>query len=386
MSLTKSEMQHLIVTEVTRYAERAHTRGVPKIGDVDAAVRAVENQVAGYGALQPLLDDPEIEEIWINSPDRMFVAKNGTAERVDVVLSENEIQRIIERMLWQAGRRLDTSMPFVDASLPDGSRLHVVIPDISHRHWAVNIRKFSRTIRSLTDLVQRDALTRPAAEFLRMCVLAGLNVIVSGSTQAGKTTLLNALLSAGRRGERIVTVEETRELDIDADDLVSLQCRAPNLEGAGEVSLRRLISEALRMRPNRLVVGEVRGAESLDMLIALNSGLAGACSVHANSAREALRKLCALPLLAGGNVDGTFVAQTVTTCVDVVVHCEIDRSGQRRVCEIATVIAGATSPDVELIFAIENDALSPTGMVPSQLAKFERSGFDPVRVLDRATW
>ena len=386
MSLTKSEMQHLIVTEVTRYAERAHTRGVPKIGDVDAAVRAVENQVAGYGALQPLLDDPEIEEIWINSPDRMFVAKNGTAERVDVVLSENEIQRIIERMLWQAGRRLDTSRPFVDASLPDGSRLHVVITDISHRHWAVNIRKFSRTIRSLTDLVQRDALTRPAAEFLRMCVLAGLNVIVSGSTQAGKTTLLNALLSAGRRGERIVTVEETRELDIDADDLVSLQCRAPNLEGAGEVSLRRLISEALRMRPNRLVVGEVRGAESLDMLIALNSGLAGACSVHANSAREALRKLCALPLLAGGNVDGTFVAQTVTTCVDVVVHCEIDRSGQRRVREIATVIADATSPDVELIFAIENDALSPTGMVPSQLAKFERAGFDPVRVLDRATW
>ena len=386
MSLTKSEMQHLIVTEVTRYAERSHARGVPDIDDVDAAVRAVADHVAGYGALQPLLDDPEIEEIWINSPDRMFVARNGTAERVDLVLSENEIHRIIERMLWQAGRRLDTSMPFVDASLPDGSRLHVVIPDISHRHWAVNIRKFSRTIRSLTDLVQRDALTRPAAEFLRMCVLAGLNVIVSGSTQAGKTTLLNALLSAGRRGERIVTVEETRELDIDADDLVSLQCRAPNLEGSGEVSLRRLISEALRMRPNRLVVGEVRGAESLDMLIALNSGLAGACSVHANSAREALRKLCALPLLAGGNVDGTFVAQTVTTCVDVVVHCEIDRSGQRRVCEIATVIAGATSPDVELIFAIENDALSPTGMVPSQLAKFERSGFDPVRVLDRATW
>jgi pilus assembly protein CpaF len=274
-------------------------------------------------------------------------------------------------------------MPFVDASLPDGSRLHVVIPDISHRHWAVNIRKFSRSIRSLDDLVHRAALTRQAAEFLRMCVLAGLNVIVSGSTQAGKTTLLNALLSAGRRSERIVTVEETRELDIDADDLVSLQCRAPNLEGSGEVSLRRLISEALRMRPNRLVVGEVRGAESLDMLIALNSGLAGACSVHANSAREALSKLCALPLLAGGNVDGTFVGQTVSACVDVVVHCEINRAGVRRVREIATVIAGGSSPDVELIFAIENDALSPTGAVPSRLSKFERAGFDPVDVLER---
>jgi len=385
MSLTASEMQQLIATEVTHYAERSHARGVPGIGDIDAAVRAVADQVAGYGALQPLLEDPEIEEIWINSPERIFVAKNGASQRLDLVVSENEIHRIVERMLWQAGRRLDTSMPSVDASLPDGSRLHVVIPDISHRHWAVNIRKFSRSIRSLTDLVQREALTQQAAEFLRMCVLAGLNVIVSGSTQAGKTTLLNALLSAGRRNERIVTVEETRELDIDADDLVSLQCRAPNLEGAGEVSLRRLISEALRMRPNRLVVGEVRGAESLDMLIALNSGLAGACSVHANSAREALSKLCALPLLAGGNVDGSFVAQAVGTCVDVVVHCEINRAGVRRVREIATVIPGGTSPDVELVFAIENNALSPTGTLPSQRDKFDRAGYDPIGLLKRVT-
>lgn len=231
--------------------------------------------------------------------------------------------------------------------------------------------------------MEREALTQQASEFLRMCVLAGLNVIVSGSTQAGKTTLLNALLSAGRVDERIVTVEETRELDIEAQDIVSLQCRAPNLEGAGEVSLRRLISEALRMRPNRLVVGEVRGAESLDMLLALNSGLAGACSVHANSAREALNKLCALPLLAGGNVDGAFVAQTVTACVDVVVHCEIDRSGARRVREIGTVTSNRGLPDVEVIFAAGPDGLLPTGLQPSHLSKFERAGFDPVRLLER---
>jgi pilus assembly protein CpaF len=355
MPLSTSEMQRLIATEVAYYAERAHARGVPDIPDTDDAVRAVADRVSGYGALQPLLDDPTIEEIWINAPDCLFVARNGKAERLDAEMSDSEIHRIIERMLWHAGRRIDTSMPFVDASLPDGSRLHVVIPDIAHRHWAVNIRKFSRSIRSLTDLVERGALTQQAAEFLRMCVLAGLNVIVSGSTQAGKTTLLNALLSAGRRDERIVTVEETRELDIDADDLVSLQCRAPNLEGVGEVSLRRLISEALRMRPNRLVVGEVRGAESLDMLIALNSGLAGACSVHANSAREALNKLCALPLLAGGNIDGAFVGQTVGSCVDLVVHCEIDRNGVRRVREIAAVVARGMSLDVEEIFAVGPD-------------------------------
>jgi len=383
MPLTTSEIQQLISAEVTHYAERSHARGVPGIADIDDAVAVVADRLTGYGVLQPLLDDPSIEEIWINAPDRLFVARNGTAERLDRSMSESEIHRIIERMLWQAGRRLDTSMPFVDASLPDGSRLHVVIPDITHRHWAVNIRKFSRSIRSLGDLVERGALTQQSSEFLRMCVLAGLNVIVSGSTQAGKTTLLNALLSAGRGDERIVTVEETRELDIDVDDLVSLQCRAPNLEGAGEVSLRRLISEALRMRPNRLVVGEVRGAESLDMLIALNSGLAGACSVHANSAREALSKLCALPLLAGGNVDGTFVAQTVTACVDVVVHCEIDRSGVRRVREIATVTTGRGAPDVDVIFAVGPDGLMPTGIPPSRLSKFERAGFDPARLLER---
>lgn len=384
MSLTQLEIKQLIAAEVTHYAERSHARGKPGIADIDDAVLAVADKLSGYGALQPLLDDPTIEEIWINAPDCLFIARNGTAERIDRSLSESEIHRIVERMLWQAGRRVDASMPFVDASLPDGSRLHVVIPDISHRHWAVNIRKFSRSIRSLSDLVEREALSQQASEFLRMCVLAGLNVIVSGSTQAGKTTLLNALLSAGRVDERIVTVEETRELDIDAQDIVSLQCRAPNLEGAGEVSLRRLISEALRMRPNRLVVGEVRGAESLDMLLALNSGLAGACSVHANSAREALNKLCALPLLAGGNVDGTFVAQTVTACVDVVVHCEIDRSGVRRVREIATVMSNQGLPDVEVIFAAGTDGVVPTGTQPSHLSKFERAGFDPVRLLERA--
>jgi pilus assembly protein CpaF len=377
------DIEALIAREVTHYAERARARGLPEIADERHAVRSVADQISGYGALQPLFDDSTIEEIWINAPDRIFVAREGVAEQTSLSIAETETQRLVERMLWQAGRRIDASMPFVDASLPDGSRLHVVIPDISHRHWAVNIRKFSRSIRSLGDLVMREALTQQAAEFLRMSVLAGLNIIVSGSTQAGKTTMLNALLSESRPTERIVTVEETRELDVRANDLVALQCRAANLEGAGEVSLRRLISEALRMRPNRLVVGEVRGAECLDLLIALNSGLAGACSVHANSAREALGKLCALPLLAGGNVDARFVAPTVAASVDLVVHCDIDRGGYRRVREIATVAAVSGEPHTESLLMRTAQGLVPTGRRPSRTEKFERAGLDPVALLER---
>ena len=172
-------------------------------------------------------------------------------------------------MLQASGRRVDLSSPFVDASLPDGSRLHVVIPDVTRRHWAVNVRKFSSRIRDLGRLVALGSITRQAAEFLRMCVLADQNILIAGATQSGKTTLLGALLAAARPGERIVTVEETFELDLAAADVVSMQCRQPSLEGTGEITLRRLIKEALRMRPDRLVVGEVREAESLDIRRAL---------------------------------------------------------------------------------------------------------------------
>jgi hypothetical protein len=209
----------------------------------------------------------------------------------------------------------------------------------------VNIRKFTRRIRDLNQLVGLGALTQQAADFLRICVLGGQNILVSGATQTGKTTMLNALLSSTRPGERIVTVEETFELDLSARDVVAMQCRQPSLEGTGEITLRRLIKESLRMRPDRLVVGEVREAESLDLLIALNSGLPGMCSIHANSARDALAKLSTLPLLAGRNIDSSFVLPTVAGCIDIVVHCEIDRHGRRRVTEIIAPsgqLAGST--------------------------------------------
>jgi pilus assembly protein CpaF len=259
--------------EVRRYSERALGGSIPLIADEFQAAREVVAALTGFGALQPFLDDPEIEEIWINSPTRVFVARDGVPELTTMVLTEREVRDLVERMLQASGRRVDLSSPFVDASLPDGSRLHVVIPDITQKHWAVNVRKFTRRIRDLTQLVALGALTQPAADFLRVCVRGGQNILVSGATHTGKTTMLNALLSATRRTERIVTVEETFELSVGARDVVAMQCRQPSLEGVGEITLRRLIKESLRMRPDRLVVGEVREAESLDLLIALNSGL-----------------------------------------------------------------------------------------------------------------
>jgi len=371
--------------EVRRYSERALGGSMPLLTDEFQASREVVAALTGFGALQPFLDDPDIEEIWINSPTRVFVARDGVPELTPMVLTEREVRDLVERMLQASGRRVDLSSPFVDASLPDGSRLHVVIPDITQRHWSVNIRKFTRRIRDLTQLVALGALTQPAADFLRVCVRGGQNILVSGATQTGKTTMLNALLSATRRTERIITVEETFELSVGARDVVAMQCRQPSLEGAGEITLRRLIKESLRMRPDRLVVGEVREAESLDLLIALNSGLPGMCSIHANSARDALAKLSTLPLLAGRNIDSSFVLPTVAGCIDIVLHCEMDRHGRRRVTEIIAPSGQLTGSTIEAspLFLMKNGALEHTGGFPTKLAKFRAAGLDPAEVLRR---
>jgi pilus assembly protein CpaF len=376
--------------EVRSYTERALGGSAPMLADEAATTREVVASLTGFGALQPLLDDPSIEEIWINAPSRVFVARNGVSELSNVVLSDAEVRELVERMLQGSGRRVDLSSPFVDASLPDGSRLHVVIPDVTRAHLAVNIRKFIRRIRELHQLVALGALTQQSAEFLRMCVLAQQNILVSGATQSGKTTLLSALLSAAAPSDRVVTVEETFELDLAARDVVAMQCRQASLEGTGEITLRRLIKEALRMRPDRLVVGEVREAESLDLLIALNSGLPGACSIHANSARDALVKLCTLPLLAGRSIDAAFVTPTVASCIDIVIHCEIDAHGARRIVEVLAPsgqVTGAAGHggviEASTIFALEGRDLVATGGYPTKLAKFRSAGLDPSAVLAR---
>lgn len=280
----------------------------PDIESLLPAADQIAKQVSGYGLLQPLLDDPEIEEIWINEPDRIFVARNGKSELTNVILDENEVRSLVERMLATSGRRVDLSNPFVDATLPDGSRLHVAIPDVTRKYWSVNIRKFIMGSKSLDSLVAVGTLTDQSAAFLQACVVSGLNIIVAGATQAGKTTLMNALLNSAPSSDRVVTCEEVFELQLTSPDWIALQTRQSSLEGTGEIPLRRLIKEALRMRPTRLVVGEVRQEEALDLLVAMNAGMPSMCSLHANGAREAISKLCLLPMLAGSNVSAQHTA------------------------------------------------------------------------------
>lgn len=310
--------------------------------------KALHDDLLAYGQLQQYLDDPSIEEIWVNAPDQVHIARSGISTRTETTLAPNEIQVIVERMLRPTGRRLDRSSPFVDASLADGSRLHVVIPDITRRDWSLNIRKFPEALITLDDLVIRGSLSLEQKSVLQEAIASNKNILVSGATQAGKTTLLCALLNEAPPSQRIITVEETFEIRVQKPDWVAMQTRQPNLEGIGEVTLRRLIKEALRMRPDRLVVGEVREAESLDLLIALNSGLPGLCTIHANSAADAVVKICTLPLLAGQNISSAFVNPTVGSCIDLVVHCTLDNYGHRMVSEIQGIAWNAITSQVEL--------------------------------------
>ncbi|MFT4307197.1 MAG: ATPase, T2SS/T4P/T4SS family [Microbacterium sp.] len=327
----------VVRAELQRHNDTALARGGATIDDEAGCVRDVLAAVGGYGPLQPYLDDPTIEEIWLNGPDRVYAARSGMRERLPLSLSDTVVSDLVERMLHATGRRVDLSQPFVDASLPDGSRLHVVITGITRRHWAVNIRKFLPAYRTLDQLVDAGSMPAAAAATLAEAMRAGSSVLVSGATHAGKTTLLAALIDACAAAQRIVTVEETFELAVDAPDIVALQGRQPSLEGTGEVTLRRLVKEALRMRPDRIVVGEVRDAEALDLLLALNTGVPCAASIHANSADDALVKLAALPLLAGRNIDREFVVPAIAAGVDLVAHCAMGPDGRRRVVEIATV-------------------------------------------------
>ena len=316
----------------------------------------------------------------------MFVARHGRSELTPTFLTEQQVQDLVERMLRSSGRRVDLSTPFVDASLPDGSRLHVVIPDITRRHWAVNIRKFVVAADHLDDLVRLGTMTSAAATFLGAAVASGLNILVAGGTQAGKTTLLNCLGAAIPAHERVITVEEVFELKVPLRDVAAMQCRQPSLEGTGEVPLRRLVKEALRMRPSRILVGEVRQAESLDLLIALNSGLPGMATVHANSAREAITKMCTLPLLAGSNVSSSFVVPTVAGSIDLVVHLALEADGSRRVQEIVA-LPGRTEHEVvevaDLFVRSDGDLVRADGFPPHP-DRFARAGFNLTTLLGSA--
>ena len=353
------------------------------LDDPDLAVDELVARVAGFGPLQRYLDDPEVEEVWINDPSRVFVARNGRHELTNLILSEAQVRELVERMLKSSGRRIDLSRPFVDAMLPDGHRLHVVLEGISRGFSAVNLRKFVLRAATLRDLVERQSLTPAAVVFLEASVRAGLNVIVAGGTQAGKTTLLNCLAAAIPGGDRVISAEEVFELRFVHPDWVPMQTRQSGLEGTGEIRLRDLVRESLRMRPSRIIVGEVRGEECLDLLLALNAGVPGMCTVHANSGREALVKLCTLPLLAGENISAKFVVPTVAASVDLVVHLGVDGHGVRRVNEIVGV-PGRVENDIietEVIFERRGGELVRGAGMPPRPELYARAGIDVHHVL-----
>jgi pilus assembly protein CpaF len=368
---------------VRAHDDRSLTGAVDPVPDIDAMVGELVARVSGFGPLQPLLDDPEVEEVWINEPSRVFVARRGRHELTNLVLTTAEVEELVERMLKSSGRRIDLSQPFVDAMLPQGHRLHVVLKGISRGFSAVNIRKFALRAARLHDLVELGSMSPQAAAFLEASVRAGLNVLVAGGTQAGKTTALNCLAAAIPGGERVVSAEEVFELRFNHPDWVALQTRQSGLEGTGEVRLRQLVKESLRMRPSRIVVGEVRAEECLDLLLALNSGLPGMCTIHANSAREALVKMCTLPLLAGENISARFVVPTVAASVDLVVHLGIDHQGVRRTNEVVAV-PGRVEGDVieaEPLFERRGGELHYVGGMPPHVERFDRLGVDVHRLL-----
>ncbi|MFD1859799.1 CpaF family protein [Aeromicrobium camelliae] len=354
---------------VAQHEARSLTGAVPSLDDPEVVVGQLVADVAGFGPLQRFLDDPAVEEIWINEPDRVFVARDGQHELTPVMLTADQVRELVERMLSSTGRRLDLSQPFVDAMLPGGHRLHVVLAGISRGFSAVNIRKFVAKAKSLDDLVQLGTLDEHAAAYLAEAVAAGRNIVVSGGTQAGKTTLVNCLASAIPGTQRLITVEEVFELQCGHPDWVAMQTRQAGLEGTGSITLRMLVKEALRMRPDRIVVGEVRAEEALDLLLALNSGLPGMATIHANSATQALTKLCTLPLLAGENISPRFVVPTVASSVDLVVHTAIGQDGRRAVQEIVRVTGRAEGDVIETepLFARRD------GVLQRGLSRQERS-------------
>lgn len=300
---------------------------------------------ARYGFIGELLDDPMIEEIIVIGGERTFIVRNGIKELVNVVVDQNAVRRIADQLLAGTGRRIDQANPIVSAQLPSGSRVHITGPPVTHPdRMNIQIRKFVVTASDLDDLVDRGAMTSEAASFLRRNIEEDATILVAGAPGAGKTTLVNCLLREVPPDRRVVTCEEVFEIDVDLPDLTQMQTREEGLDGGAAIALRDLVREALRQRPDRIVVGEVRGPEALDMLMALNAGCSGIATIHANSGRDALEKLVSYGVLAGGNISIPFLRRTVAAVVDLVVFLRRDGDG-RHVHEILSV-AEQLDPDV----------------------------------------
>jgi len=355
--------------------------------DRERLVRELTDDIIGHGPLERLLADDSITEIMVNGPHEVWIERQGKLYRTDVSFAdESHLRRIIVKMVAQAGRRVDESMPMTDARLADGSRLNAVLPPLSLSGALLTIRKFPRRRLNSDDLARLGTLTEETVDFLDRCVKSRLNVLISGGTGTGKTTLLNVLSASIPEEDRVVTIEETAELQLHQAHVLRLEARNRNSEGEGEVSIRDLVRNSLRMRPDRIVVGEVRGAEALDMLQAMNTGHDGSlCTLHANTPRDALARAETMVLMAGYDLPVRAIRQQVSSALDLIVHLARVRDGTRRVTNISEVMRMESDViTLQEVFTFKQQQitgdgkvigrLTATGLRPSFLDQFERYG------------
>jgi pilus assembly protein CpaF len=340
--------------------------------------RDILNELIGYGPIQDLLDAPDISEVMVNRPEQVYIERKGKLLDTKIKFDNDEhIMRIIERIISPLGRRVDTENPMVDARLPDGSRVNAVIPPVAIDGPVLTIRKFSKSKLTIDQLIEFDTLTQMMSDFLRACVMGRLNIVVSGGTGSGKTTLLNVLSSFIPETERVVTIEDSAELRLDQRHVVRMEARPPNIDGRGQVTIRDMVRNALRMRPDRIIVGECRGGEALDMLQAMNTGHDGSLTtLHANSPRDALLRLETMVLMAGMELPLKVIRQQVASAVDLIVHQSRLKNGPRKITAISEV-AGMEGDTIVMtdIFKYEQTGLTPEGDV---VGNFKPTGIRPM--------
>jgi pilus assembly protein CpaF len=350
--------------------------------------REVIDDVLGYGPIQPLLNDPDVDEVMVNGPKKVYVEKKGKLIKTAVTFENDEqVLRVIDRIILPLGRRVDADSPTVDARLPDGSRVNAIVRPVAIDGPSITIRKFRKDKLSMQQLVEFGSITAPMSEFLKACVISRLNIIISGGTGSGKTTLLNVLSSLIPETERIVTIEDAAELQLQQEHIVRLETKAANIEGKGQVSIRDLVRNALRMRPDRIIVGECRGGETLDMLQAMNTGHDGSLTtLHANTPRDALSRTETMVLMAGMELPIKVIRQQVSSAIDLIVQVTRLKDGSRKVTAV-TEVAGMEGDTIVLtdIFRFEQTGatpdgkiigqLKPTGIRPLFTPRLESSGF-----------
>jgi pilus assembly protein CpaF len=354
------------------------SEGIPLTrAERDRLVLEIQHETLGLGALEPLLQDPEIADILVNGPTQIYIEKHGKLQRTDVAFKDDDhLMSVIERIVSKVGRRVDESTPLVDARLPDGSRVNVIIPPLSLDGPVVSIRRFGVSPLKMEDLLANQSLTGDMASTFEAMVNARLNILVSGGTGAGKTTLLNILSASVPDSERIVTIEDSAELILQQDHVVRLETRPPNIEGKGTVTQRDLVRNALRMRPDRIVVGEVRGGEALDMLQAMNTGHDGSIStIHANSPRDAISRLETMVLMAGFDLPSRVIREQLSSALNVIVQVARLSDGTRKIVKVSE-ITGMEGDVVVMqdIFVFDKTGLTEEGMVTGE---FRSTGVRP---------